>query len=152
MANTNLNFEKFAQEAHHYVNKLAADLGHPEEQQRALIVWRSVMHTIRDRIHFGESLQILNPLPMILKGIYSEDWKYTEKPRLDYDTMEAMKNEVKKRQSQLGEQDFSWNKSTEEIIFITLNSLKEYISEGHMEHIIVQMPKEIKNLFKEEVY
>lgn len=152
MANTNLNFEKFAQDAHAYINKLAEDLGHPEEQQRALIIWRAVMHTIRDRIHLGESFHILNPLPMIFKGIYVEDWKYSEKPRLDYDTMEMMKNEIKKLQSQYGEQEFNWNKSTEEIVYITLNSLKDYISEGHMGHIVGRMPKEIKSLFKEEVY
>ena len=44
---TNLNFEKFSQEAHEYIKELANELGHPEEKERTLIIWRSVMHTLR---------------------------------------------------------------------------------------------------------
>lgn len=151
MANANLNFETFAQQAHEYINDLAQELGHPEEKNRVLIIWRSVMHTVRDRIHLGESFQILDPLPMIFKGIYVQTWKYSEKPPLEYETIEDMKNQVKDLQAQHGEQEFSWSKSTEEIISITLSSLKRFIREGQMEHIIGQMPKEIKEYLSEKV-
>lgn len=143
---TNLSFEKFAQEAHEYVNDLAQQLGHPEEKDRVLIIWRSVMHNIRDRIHLGESFQVLDPLPMIFKGIYAENWKYHEKPPKDFDTMEEFKNEVKAMQAQYGEQDFPWKKSTEEIISITIDSLKRYLNESQLQHLKGQMPKEIQEV------
>ena len=143
---TNLSFEKFAQEAHEYINELANDLGHPEEKERTLIIWRSVMHTLRDRIHMGESFQIFAPLPMILKGIYVEDWKYSEKPKKDFETMEEFENEVKALQRRYGEQDFNWNKSTDEIISITINSLKRYMNESQLQHIKDQLPKEVKEV------
>lgn len=151
MTNSNLSFDKFSHDAHKYIKELAEDLGHPEEKERVLIIWRSVMHTLRDRIHLGESFQVLDPLPMIFKGIYVENWKYSEKPGLDYDSLEGMKNEVKKLQAQKGEQDFPWEKSTEEIISITLNSLKRFMSESQLEHILDQMPKEIKEYLTEKV-
>lgn len=141
---TNLSFEKFAQEAHEYVNELAQDLGHPEEKERVLQVWRSVMHTVRDRIHLGESFQIMDPLPMIFKGIYAENWKYSEKPPKDFDTIEEMKAEVKALQKQYGEQDFPWKKPTEEIISITIDSLKRYLDESQLQHLKGQLPKEVK--------
>lgn len=68
MAGTNHNFEKFVLEAHEYVNKLALDVGHPEEKERALIVWRAVMHTVRDRIQISESFHVMSQLPTILEG------------------------------------------------------------------------------------
>lgn len=145
MAN-NLSFEKFANEAHEYVNRLAEDLGHPEEKERVLMVWRAVMHTVRDRIHMGESLQVMDPLPMIFKGIYVQNWKFNEKPPLDYDTVEEMKNEVKAVQRQYGEQEFPWKKSTEEIISITIDSLKRYMSEAQLDHLKGQMPKEVQEV------
>lgn len=151
MAQSNLNFESFAQDAHEYVNDLARQLGHPEEKNRVLIIWRSVMHTVRDRIHLGESFQIMDPLPMIFKGIYVQNWKYSEKPPLDYETIEEMKTQVKKLQAMHGEEDFPWSKSTEEIISTTLNSLKKFINESQMEEIIDQMPKEIKEYLGEKV-
>lgn len=142
--NTNLSFEKFAQDAHEYVNELASDLGHPEEKDRVLIIWRAVMHNVRDRIHIGESMQIIDPLPMIFKGIYVENWKYSEKPPKDFASMEQMKNEVKGMQQQYGEEDFPWKKPTEEIIAITLNSLKRFMNEAQLNHIKEQFPKEIQ--------
>lgn len=144
MPGSDLNFTKFAQEAHKYINDLAEDLGHPEEQNRVLIIWRSVMHTVRDRIHLGEALQIIAPLPMILKGIYVEGWKYREKPPLDYNSMEEMKEEVKRLQARNGEEDFPWFLSTEKIILITLNSLCKFFGKEQMEQIADQLPLEIK--------
>src|SRR5690606_41980292 len=109
MPGTDLNFEKFSNEAHHYINQLAEELGHPEEKNRVLIIWRSVMHTVRDRIHLAEAFKILAPLPMIFKGIYVEGWNSSEKPPWDYDGMEELKEEVKGRQLKTGEEDFHWN-------------------------------------------
>lgn len=147
MAN-NLNFEKFTKEAYDYVNSLAKDLGHPEEKDRVLIIWRAVMHTLRDRIHLGESFQLFAPLPMIFKGIYVEDWNYSEKPLKNFNTVEEMKNEVERIQAQYGEKDFPWQKSTEEIISITIDSLKQFLQEGQIEDLKGQMPKELQELVK----
>lgn len=143
---TKLSFEKFAKEAHEYINQLATDLGHPEEKERVMMIWRAVMHTIRDRIHLGESFQLMDPLPMILKGYYVQNWKYSEKPPMDYDTIEEMKNEVKKLQDMYGEEDFPWSKSTEDIIAITIHSLHRYLSDSQLQHLKGQMPKNIKEL------
>ncbi|WP_127846762.1 DUF2267 domain-containing protein [Psychroflexus aestuariivivens] len=151
MANSNINFEKFAKEANSYINDLAKDLGHPEEKDRTMILWRAVMHTIRDRIHIGESLQIANPLPMIFKGVYLEGLSYSEKPPLDYQTLEEMKNQVKKHQNMYGEDEFSWSKSTDELVLITMNSLKRFMSEDQLDHIKDQMPLEVKKMLKESL-
>ncbi|MFD2518739.1 DUF2267 domain-containing protein [Salinimicrobium flavum] len=145
---SNLHFEKFAKDAHEYLNYLAKELGHPDEKERVLTIWRAVMHTVRDRIHMGESFQLIAPLPMIFKGIYVEDWKFSEKPPKTFSSLEEMKNEVKKVQRQYGEEDFPWNKSTEEIIAITIHSLKRFMHESQLLHLKDQMPKDLKDLVK----
>jgi uncharacterized protein (DUF2267 family) len=151
MSQSNLNFESFAQDAHHYVNELAQELGHPEEKSRVLKIWRAVMHTVRDRIHLGESFQLMDPLPMIFKGIYVENWKFNEKPPLDYSTLEEMKTEVKNLQARYGEEDFPWKKSTEDIIAITLGSLRRFLKGNQLDQVINQMPREIKKFLPERV-
>lgn len=143
---SNLSFEKFAKEAYDYVNELARALDHPDEKDRVLIIWRAVMHTVRDRIHLGESFQVIAPLPMIFKGIYVEDWKYSEKPPKNFDRVEEMTDEVERVQAQYGEEDFPWKKSTEEIIAITLNSLTRFMSEQQLQQIKDQLPKEIQQV------
>lgn len=144
---TDLKFDKFTQEAYEYINELATELGHPDEKERSLTIWRAVMHTLRDRIHFGESFQLFAPLPTIFKGIYVEDWKYNEKPPLDYDTIEEMNAEVEKVQKRYGEEDFNWSKSTEDIISTTIRSLKRFVNDSQLQHLKDQMPKDVKQLF-----
>lgn len=141
-----VNFEKYQQEAHEFLNKLSSDLGHPEEQNRVFIILRSVIHTVRDRITISESFDLMAQLPVILRGIYSEQWKYSEKPPMQYKTIEEMKELVKSQQAQFGEDEFNWSESTEEIISTTLNCLRQYFTEGQMNHITGQMPKEVQQL------
>lgn len=141
---SNLELEKYIHETHDYINRLAEDLGHPEEQRRVMIIWRAVMHTIRDRITISESMDLISSLPMILKGMYTMGWKYHETPPLEYETMEQMKTRVKAFQNQYGESEFDWGKGTDEIISITLDSLERYFSDGQMEHIQNQLPQEVK--------
>lgn len=146
MNNSTVDVENYAHKVNEYVNKLALDLGHPKEQQRVLIIWRAVMHSIRGRITISESFDLMAPLPLILRGIYTTGWKYTETPPYDYKTIEEMKEQVKALQSQYGEQEFSWSKSTDEIISIVLDSLERYFTEGQFDHIRSQLPEEIESL------
>lgn len=143
---SNLSFDKFAKEAYDYVNDLARDLDHPEEKERVLIIWRAVMHTVRDRIHLGEAMQLMDPLPTIFRGIYAEAWKYSEKPSKNYSSIEEMKTEVEALQNRYGEEDFPWKKSTEEIISITINSLSRFLQGKQLQHLKDQLPKEIQPL------
>ncbi|UZH55070.1 DUF2267 domain-containing protein [Salinimicrobium tongyeongense] len=143
---SHLSFDKFAKEAYDYVNDLARDLGHPEEKERVLIIWRAVMHALRDRIHMGEAMQLMDPLPTIFRGIYAENWKYNEKPPNTFSSIEEMKEEVKSLQAQYGEEDFPWKKPTEEIISITINSLDRFLQGKQLQHLKDQLPKEVKEL------
>ncbi|GAB3531384.1 hypothetical protein GCM10027443_13510 [Pontibacter brevis] len=146
-----INFDKFAQEGKEYLNTLAADLGHPEEKGQTAILLRAVLHTLRERITISESLNLLEQLPMFLKGIYVEQWKYREKP-LKFDSIEEFKNAVKQEQAKIGERQFDWGQSTEDLIKMVLTSLgTRYLSEGQLEHIAKQVPEEIRDLFPVEV-
>jgi uncharacterized protein (DUF2267 family) len=142
-----VNFENSANEAYAFINKLAQALGHPEEVNRSYIILRAVLHVIRDRITISESFDLISQLPLLLKGVYVEGWKYYEKPPLNFQKIEEMKEEVKKHQEQYGEVKFDWQRSTEEIIAITLDTMKRYFSNGQIEHIKGQMPKEVQELF-----
>ena len=75
-----INFDKFAQEGNLFLKELAQQLGHPQEHARTGIILRAVLHTLRERITISESFNMLAQLPMFLKGIYVDNWKYSEKP------------------------------------------------------------------------
>lgn len=140
-----VKFDKFAQEANEFINELSEELGHPESKEQVLIAFRAVLHSIRDRITIGESLDVISQLPMMLKALYVEQWKYQEKPN-KFDSIEEFKNNVKKRQEKYGEKQFDWSLSTEDIIARIIGKLGKYLDEGQLKHIEKQMPQEIKTL------
>ncbi len=142
-----LNFEKYAQEGNQFLNALARELGHPEEVGRSGILLRAVLHTIRERITISESLHFLSQFPMFLKAVYVDGWKYRDKP-LKIDSKEAFLDEIKHHQDQYGEMEFSWKKSTEELTGIVLSEINKHVSEGEFEHIMAQMPTEIRKMIQ----
>lgn len=146
-----LNFEKYAQEGNLFVKNLAKSLGHPDETGRTGIVLRAVLHTLRERITISESFNMIAQLPMFLKAIYVENWKYREKP-LNIRKKEEFTEEVEKHQSQYGEQEFSWGKSTEDIVKVVFRELGTYITKGEFEDMTAQMPKELKELFNDNIH
>lgn len=142
-ANSPLNFERYVHDANKYFKDLTQEIKPAEDINRVFIVWRAVMHTLRDRIHMGESLDLLSQLPMILKGLYVENWQYHEQSSLQYETLEEMVRQVEELQSKYGEDQFNWEISTEDIITVILSSLDPYISQGQWDHIKAQLPEGI---------
>ncbi len=144
-----LHFDKYAQEGNEFVHHLANELGHPDNLGQTGIILRSVLHAFRDRITVSESLDFAAQLPMFLKGIYMDNWKYKEKPeRLK--TMEEFVQYVEEEQAKYGETEFDWKKSTTEIIEIVLKTLKDrYISDGELEDLYSQLPQDIENVLRQ---
>ncbi|MCF8304270.1 MAG: DUF2267 domain-containing protein [Bacteroidales bacterium] len=145
-----LNFDKYAHEGNAFVKRLAEDLGHPEEISRVGIILRAVLHAVRDKLTISESLDMIAQLPMFLKAVYVDNWSYMEKP-LRYSSAEEFTEEVKKRQKQLGETQFDWDKPTVEIVKIVINHIGQYITQGELDDIVAQMPKDLKNVVEEGV-
>lgn len=142
-----LQFDKYAQEGNAFIKELAEELDHPSELNRTGILLRSVLHTLRDRIGMGESLNFMAQLPMFLKAIYASEWKYHEKPeRLK--NMEEFKNKVKECQSRNGESEFNWEQSTEQLIEKILGLInKKYVSQGEIEDVKDNLPEDLKRIF-----
>ncbi len=142
-----LHFEKYAQEGNYFLNSLAKDFGHPEEVGRTGILLRAILHTFRDRITISQSFHFMSQLPMFLKAIYVDNWKYHEKP-MSMRSKEEFAQEVEKHQQQYGEQEFSWEKSTEEMIRIVFQHLGQYVSEGELQDVRSQLPQDLVDLFE----
>lgn len=140
-----LNFEKYALEGNSFIRDLAENMGHPQETARAGIILRAVLHTLRERITLSESLNLISQLPVFLKGVYADNWKYSEKP-IDVKTKEDFYSEVEIFQSLYGEKDFNWKLSTGHIVKTVFSTLGKYISQGEIEDIITESAKELKEV------
>ena len=95
----------------------------------------------------SESLDFIAQLPVFIKGIYVEGWKYQEKPeRLR--NLDDFAEKVKSYQSTYGENQFNWPEPTGQIIQTILQYIQEsYVTEGEIDHIKAQLPKELEQIF-----
>jgi uncharacterized protein (DUF2267 family) len=143
-----LNFEKFAQEGNEFLNDLSYRLNHPESRGQVNIILRSVLHVLRDRITVPQSIHLMAQLPVFLKGIYVDQWKYRERP-LPIKTMREFCDAVKEEQAKFGERQFNWNMSTEDIVKKVLEAVAlRYISAGEITDVVGELPAEIKQIFE----
>jgi len=139
-----MNFDKYAAEANTFLKHLAEELNHPEEIGRTGIILKSVLHTLRDRISISESFDFMAQLPMFLKALYVDEWKYKERPdRLK--NLDDFAEKVKEHQQKFGENQFDWPEHTGEIIQQTLNFIKKrYVSKGEVEDLKANLPKDLE--------
>ena len=138
-------FTQFAIEADKFVKQLAVDLGHEEDPDKARRILKSVLHTLRDRISIQESFQMMAQLPILLKGLYVENWKYSERP-LNYRTKQSMFEALKANEHLTQADDFPNQEYAIYAVNSVLKNLSQYVSAGEMEDVLAQFPSEIRSI------
>jgi len=78
MSNTGLEvFDKTVHETNHYLNIVLRELG-TDDRRVALAALRATLHALRDRLMPVDAVHLGAQLPMLLRGLYYEDWRPAE--------------------------------------------------------------------------
>jgi len=139
MINTGtLNFAQAGQQAHHWVNEIAEELGWPE--RRAYRLLRSVLHALRDWLTPEEMADLSAQLPVLIRGIYFEGWK-----GLDHAAEKRTKEDFVRRI----EADFAADRVNDSDAAITavFSLLDRHISEGEIAQVRHSMKKALRRLW-----
>ncbi len=143
-------FIKYAQEAQRFVEMLAQDLGCPNDHDKARRVLKAVLHTVRDRILISESFQLMAQLPTILKGIFVEDWKYSEKP-LKFHTTDSLWEALLASEHLAEPDDFPNKEYAIFAVNTVFKNLGHFVSAGELQDVIAQLPTAIKEVIDFDV-
>jgi uncharacterized protein (DUF2267 family) len=143
-----IHFQKFAQEGNEFINDLSDKLGHPGDLSQTGILFRAVLHTLRDRITVAQSLNLISQFPMFIKALYVEQWKYKDPTKIK--NMDEFCEAVEHEQKIFKETRFDWPESTEELTKIVFHSLEKYLSPGQIEDVVAELPSGLKHLFEYE--
>lgn len=73
------DFTRAAEQAQHWVNELAEDMGWDEHD--ALRLLRTVLHAIRDWLSIEEVADLSSQLPTLIRGLFFEGWTADEPVR-----------------------------------------------------------------------
>ena len=129
------------------VNELAEELGIPDDKETAFRIMRAVLRALRNQITIEESFKLLPQLPMVIKGLYVEQWKISKKPehvRTVHDFVSAVRHEDRP----VGAHDLFTFKDGVNAVMAVFKVLRAHVSEGEIDDIISVMPGPLKELWK----
>jgi uncharacterized protein (DUF2267 family) len=139
------NYDSYARQAQKLVETLALDLGNPQDIDKAKRLLKAVLHTIRDRIIIAESFQLMAQLPTLIKGIYVENWKYSEKPE-NFRTKHSLFQALIRSEHLSVPGDFPNEDYAVFAVNMVFKNLSRYISRGELEDVMAGLPTEIKDV------
>lgn len=132
-------FDSTLQKSNLWLRELMDDL-HWEDRHRAYLALRSTLHVLRDRLTPEEAVQLGAQLPMLIRGVYYDGWKITERP---------YKIRNKEEFLAMVHREFMNDPSIdpEQVVRAVFTLLSRKISEGEIQDILHIMPKELQDLW-----
>ncbi|HEV8286179.1 MAG TPA: DUF2267 domain-containing protein [Chitinophagaceae bacterium] len=138
-------FDNHCQEANRFIKDLALQLGSPDDTDHAIRILRCVFKALRRRIIPDESLHIISQLPLILKGLYVDGWDINE-PLSEAKTFDEFLFDIRNNTETSASVDFANDELARKKITTVFSALKEFVSEGELNHIRDELPKEIAEI------
>ena len=141
-----LNFHQHALDASTFLSLLAKDLGYSNERAHADILLQSFFNALKDHISIKESFLFIEKLPLFLKAVYIDGWKYEKNFDRSCDLKEFLQK-VKENQKKAYD-DCSFNKFevNENDTKIIISKLREYFSSDELSIVISHFPERLRPL------
>lgn len=132
-------FETTIQKSNGWIRELMDDLGW-DEPQRAYHGLRAVLHALRDRLPLAEIADLSSQLPMLIRGVYFENWRPSHTPVADRTQEQFFEHVYDNFPGDLGV-------DAKELVRAVFGLLSRHVSEGEIHDIITSMPKQLRDLW-----
>ena len=143
-----LDFEKYAIKGNEFVHLVADELKIQNDIAGRIV--RAVFHALRNRLTHEESFQLIAQLPMVLKGVYVDGWKFdTRFHRIKH--IDDFLDEVRKENRSTADFDFGNDSRAKTTVSAVFKALHYFVSEGEMNDIIGVLPIDFKKLIRESI-
>lgn len=67
-------FERYAETGKAFIQKLGEAMGQERDPEKSLVVMKAVFSALRAHLSFGESVGVIETLPMAIRGFYADGW------------------------------------------------------------------------------
>jgi uncharacterized protein (DUF2267 family) len=139
MSTTGLDvFDKTLQTTHEWLKEIMVDLG--PDRQVAYRALAAVLHALRDRLGVDEAAHLGAQLPILVRGIYYDQWRPAGKPE-----------KIRSRDEFLARVGDSMSDirpvNTEVAVRAVFRTLAQRVSEGESEDVRSSLPAPIRQLW-----
>ncbi|MDG5816301.1 DUF2267 domain-containing protein [Chitinispirillales bacterium ANBcel5] len=134
------SFDTAVQKADIWLKEIMQEMG-VDSRRRAYGALRAVLHSLRDRLTLDEAADLGAQLPMLVRGIYYDEWDPSRNP-VKIRHIDDFLNYIQQNYHSDGEI------STDKIARSVFNVLKRRVTEGEIKDVKGMMPEELLELWK----
>ncbi|MFO8010759.1 MAG: DUF2267 domain-containing protein [Dehalococcoidia bacterium] len=143
MSTTGLSvFDNTLHKTNIYLNDIMRELG-SENRHEAYIALRAVLHALRDRLTVEEATDLGAQLPIMVRGIYYEDWNPSGKPVKERHKEEFI-NHVENILS-----GTAMSSDGERAVRSVFATLSKRVTEGEIQEVKQMLPEDIRSLWQD---
>lgn len=117
---------------------MADELG-TDDRMEAYRVLRAFLHTLRDRLTVQEAADLAAQLPVVIRGIFFQDWRPRRTPRTYRDRCEFLRRFAEEAGID-GETSISFAAEA------ATRVLRRHISAGEVEDVLAVLPTDVREL------
>jgi len=143
-----LDFENYAVKANEFVRLVAEELNIPVKNAGTIV--RAVFHALRNRLSHEESFHLMAQLPMPLKGVYADNWKFN-KDYINVTELNDFIGEVIAEDQLMSHYDFNDPLKARKAIASVFKALNYIISEAEMSDILQVLPSGLNQFVHESI-
>jgi uncharacterized protein (DUF2267 family) len=134
------DFDSTLQTTHDWIDELKELLDCPDDDHRAYLVLRAVLHALRDRLPVDDAAALGAHLPMLIRGFYYEGWQPHGKPTRERKKARFL---ARIRANFLPAADLD----AEQAARTVFQFLERHIPAAEIETMTRSLPPEIRSLF-----
>lgn len=133
-------FDTAVQKADTWLKEIMQELN-TDSRRKAYMSLRAVIHALRDRLTIDEAVDLGAQLPLLIRGVYYDEWDPSKTPVKDRHTEEFLAH-IKANYRGDGEVDF------QNMAKAVFKLLRHKITEGEIRDIKGMMPEDLRELWK----
>jgi uncharacterized protein (DUF2267 family) len=133
--------EKSEQETNVWLNQIGERLD-TTDRRKAFNALRATLHAVRDRVGADNAVHLAAQLPLLIKGLFFENWRPSETPTREREKGTFLANIDAEIYRGLGV-------DTEQAVRAVLEVLAEHIDPDEVEKLRRLFPEDMRNLWPE---
>ncbi|MFM7079957.1 MAG: DUF2267 domain-containing protein [Bacteroidota bacterium] len=140
-----LQFYAYARKGHEFIDEVAHELP-TTDLDRAGRVTRCVLRALRNRLAISEAFALMSQLPMALKAIFVDGWRYDPEKKANHEPKDFL-SEVVKEDDRSAWRDFSNEEEVQQAVGAVFRVLSRHLLAGEFLNILRVLPKETQSRF-----
>ena len=145
------HFDEYTQKGMEFLKQVADRMHTPDDTAYADRLTTAIFATLRDLITPEESLHLISSLPMYMKAHYVNGWKIRrDKPRVK--TREEFFELLRENYPRTTGRPLGEYQSLQRDVKAVFEVMKNYVNEGELRHLQVQLPQPIADLWEAEPF